>query len=221
MYAHSAASSKLKWFSYKKQFVLQLFISTYLSIRHGQFLLNGTALPDWVEAADSAENAYRKLEMSYPKFFKMDMLCKWAIIGAELLLKTNEQYRYEGMDKMKIAVVMMTGNGCIDVDKKYLASAKTVASPALFVYTLPNIMLGEICIKHGFKGEQLCMMSETPDAEELFFWVNDLLLHKDMDACLCGWIDVTEAGHEMHFFWVDKKKGAAFTKENMARCFKK
>ena len=27
------------------------------------------------------------------------------------------------------------------------------ASPALFVYTLPNIVIGEICIRHHFKGE--------------------------------------------------------------------
>lgn len=27
------------------------------------------------------------------------------------------------------------------------------ASPAVFVYTLPNIMLGQVAIKHGLKGE--------------------------------------------------------------------
>lgn len=200
---------------------MQITISRYLSIAGNDIFLNGKPLLSEGHMNRNAEEVYHQLQMHYPKFFKMDVLCKWATIGAECLLKEKEQYVYEGMDKTKIAVVLMTSSGCLDVDKKYLASTAAIASPALFVYTLPNIMLGEICIRHGFKGEQLCMMSEAPDVEELFFWVNDLLQHKGMDACLCGWVDAIEEKQDACFLWVDKKKGAAFTKENLALCFKR
>ncbi len=200
---------------------MQSFISRYSVIDYNHISLNGKPLWEQKNEVLHPEEVYRKMEMSYPKFFKMDLLCKWAIIGAECLLKEKEHYAYEAMDKTKIAVVLMTASGCLDVDKKYLASMESIASPALFVYTLPNIMLGEISIRHGFKGEQLCLMSDTPDAEELFFWVNDLLLHKNMDACLCGWINAVYEKQEVRLLWVDKKKGAAFTQENLALCLKK
>jgi hypothetical protein len=140
----------------------------------------------------AAEEVYRSVAMNYPKFFKMDLLCKWAMIGAEYLLKTENGWMYEGIDKTKIAVLLMTKTGCVDVDQKYLVSTQTIPSPALFVYTLPNIMLGEICIRHGFKGEQLSLVSETYVKEELAFWVHDLLQKRGMEACIFGWVNADE-----------------------------
>ncbi len=148
------------------------------------------------------EALYSALHSSYPKFYKMDRLCKWAWAGAEYLCSGNT-LPYEGYDKNNIAVCLSTSYGCIDVDKKYLDGI-AVPSPALFVYTLPNIMLGEICIRHGFKGEQACMVSDTFDAEELFFTVNGLL-QRGMGACLCGWVDVFDERYDVCMFWVSKK----------------
>ena len=56
----------------------------------------------------SGEEIYRTIQMNYPKFFKMDVLCKWAMIGAEYLLKKEEGYIYQGIDKEKVAVVLIT-----------------------------------------------------------------------------------------------------------------
>jgi len=164
-----------------------------------QVLINGKTV---YEDALIAEDVYRQMQMNYPKFFKMDVLCKWAMIGAEYLLKEEESYIYEKIDKTKIAVVLATKSGCLDVDKKYWESAQTLASPALFVYTLPNIMLGEICIKHGFKGEQLCIVQENFNREELFFWVNDLLKNRGMEACICGFVEASEYGVNVELEWV-------------------
>lgn len=151
-----------------------------------------------------AEDVYRSMEMNYAKFFKMDILCKWAMIGAEFLLKKEESYVYEGMDKTKIAVVLMTHSGCIDVDKKYSASTNTIPSPALFVYTLPNIMLGEICIRHGFKGEQFSLINDEFDKEEIAFLVNDLLQNRKMDACLFGWVNADSENTNIEMNWTIK-----------------
>lgn len=153
----------------------------------------------------SVEDSYRAFGCAYPKFFKMDPLCKWAWLGAELLLRKGEGFVYEGMDKSRIAVVLATGRGCLEVDKKYQESIQTIPSPALFVYTLGNIMLGEICIRHGFKGEQACLVREPESAEELCFWVKDLLDNHGMEACLCGWADAYVYQHDVSMFWVRKK----------------
>ena len=205
---------------------MQLFISKYLSIDANRIAVDGKVLLEHNDGGLVAEDAYRALAISYPKFFKMDLLCKWATLSAECLLKNDsnkeqsQRYVYEGLDKNAIAVVLMTASGCLDVDKKYLHSMETVASPALFVYTLPNIMLGEICIRHGFKGDQLSMVSEAPDVEELHFWVSDLLQNRGMDACLCGWVEAVEGKQEIRLIWVDKKSGVSFSRDNLTKYLK-
>lgn len=170
-----------------------------LSINNGLVALNNTTILHL--QTQSPEEVYRALGLTYPKFFKMDLLSKWAWLGAEVLLKTADGMRYDGLDKEKIAVTLASRNGCLSVDKRYKESMQTIASPALFVYTLPNIMLGEICIRHGFKGEQLCLMQDSFNREELNFWTDDLFKNRSMEHCLSGWIDATEDRHEVYLSW--------------------
>ena len=188
-------------------------MSTGIFIHHRVHLAN--------HAAQEPQDLYRLMQCNYMKFFKMDPLCKWAWLGAEALLTDKGGNLYDGMDKNKIAVVLMTKHGCIDVDKKYLEGLDNIPSPALFVYTLPNIMLGEISIRHGFKGEQLCLVDEYFNTEELHFWVNDLLANRGMDACLCGWADVYGEQKDICFFWVTKRAGETpFTKDKLQELYK-
>lgn len=200
-----------------------------LTISNSIQLNNRHARRDGTDIAAGAYNPlgepqelYRALGLSYMKFFKMDLLCKWAWLGAEALLMQDGNPVYEGVDKNKVAVVLMTKHGCLDVDKKYLESMKDIPSPALFVYTLPNIMLGEICIRHGFKGEQLCLVSDGFDTEEMAFWVNDLLQKRGMEACLCGWVDAWDGNRDVALHWITKNNnnGAAFTKEQLDNLYK-
>ena len=166
--------------------------------------------------AAAPEDIYRQMQFNYAKFFKMDILCKWAWLGAETLLMNNGISLLEGIDKSKIGLVMMTSHGCLEVDKKYHDSISDIPSPALFVYTLPNIMLGEICIRHGIKGEQACLVSDTFDTDEIEFWVKDLLGNRGMDACICGWADATADNHEVSLYWVTKtNKGIPFSAADM------
>lgn len=175
-------------------------ISNTKSIRNGKPLLTG----DDELVFEKPENLYRSRAFSYPKFFKMDLLSKWAWLGAECLFNENGGMLYEGLDKHKVAVVLSTAHGCLDIDKKYQNSILSIPSPALFVYTLSNIMLGEISIRHGFKGEQACLVNDGLDSEELHFWVNDLLENRGMEACLCGWVDAVDYQHDVSMFWVVK-----------------
>lgn len=142
------------------------------------------------------------MQLSYPKFFKMDLLSRWAFIGAELLCGNGSTAVYEGVLPEKIGIVLGTADGCMDVDHQYLQSMQTVASPGLFVYTLPNIMLGELSIRHGFKGEQLCLVLPDFDEAEIMYAATDLLLHGGMDACLCGWVNVADQAPDVQLTWL-------------------
>lgn len=178
----------------------------FISINKG--LTAGSALPAVaLEEEARPEEWYRRQGYSYPKFFKMDVLCKWAWLGAEALLKTERGWRYDGIDKEKIGVMLATGRGCLEVDKRYRQSMEEIPSPALFVYTLPNIMLGEICIRHGFKGEQLCLVDAAFDVEAACSWVADGLDNRGMEACLFGWADAAGDEADVTLFWASRRDG--------------
>ncbi len=146
------------------------------------------------------EALYTALQCNYPKFYKMDKLCKWAVAAAHWLFADDALLA--STDRNKVALMLTTGHGCLEVDKRYYDSM-AMPSPALFVYTLPNIMLGEICIRYGFKGEQLCMVSTSFDANEIFFSAQSLM-SQGMQACLAGWVEVTPYTHDIHLFWITK-----------------
>ena len=159
------------------------------------------------------DEIYRSLGINYIKYFKMDALSKVAFLASELLLGAAAPTQ----KSETISVVLSTAYGCLDVDQKFEESRHSIASPALFVYTLPNIMLGEICIRHKFKGEQLLFVSEVPDYDMMAFYVNDLLHNRGMTACLCGHIDAYADVERADLFWISSEpKGALFTAENLA-----
>lgn len=180
---------------------LDLNIGHWLRIKDGSLSKDGQQIMS-ATSERTAEAAYTGLEYNYPKFFKMDLLCKWAWLAAETLLSAQDGHLYDDMDKNRIGLVLATAHGCIEVDKKYSETMMSHPSPALFVYTLPNIMLGEICIRHGLKGEQACLAEDAFNAGELHFWVNDLLANRGMQACLCGWVDVTADKEDISMYWV-------------------
>jgi len=177
---------------------------TIHSLRINDGLVVKNTLPLLHLRSSSPEDMYRELGFNYLKFFKMDALCKWAWLGAEALLRTEEGMLYDGADKNKVAVVLATKHGCLAVDKRYQETLNTIPSPALFVYTLPNIMLGEICIRHGFKGEQLCLLQDGFNEQEVIFWVNDLFKNRGMEHCLFGWVDIDKDEHDVCLFWASK-----------------
>lgn len=198
-----------------------MYIRHYIQWQQQQVARNGQLLLT-VEEQNSEhipEAVYRQAGMAYPKFFKMDPLSRVAFLATELLLPAaiTEQ-------KSKIATVISTASGCLEVDKKFEESRQSLASPALFVYTLPNIMLGEIDIRHGFKGEQMCTVSEKPDTEWLSFYVGDLLQRRDTEACLCGHVEAAAGNISATLCWVSKslpasETGLAFTAKNLESIF--
>ncbi len=159
-------------------------------------------LPTSENTLSRLTDLYKKLNLNYPKFFKMDILCKSAFLASEIIIPELKAISLD-----KIAVVLSTHSGCLEVDKNFEASRANIASPALFVYTLPNIMLGEICIRHKFKGEQMCTIEPKFNPEWFSFYVTDLLLNRATDACLCGHVETTEDHIDIELFWVTKEFG--------------
>jgi hypothetical protein len=146
--------------------------------------------------------AYQHLDISYPKFYKMDNLSKLGWLATEMLLKGSDIKSYQ---PEKVGLILSNANASLDSDKRYNDSISDIPSPALFVYTLPNIMIGEICIRNNFKGEHAFFIFEKFDAAFTEMYVNNLLSTNILEACICGWVDVLDEGYKAILFLVEKK----------------
>ncbi|PSK91935.1 hypothetical protein [Taibaiella chishuiensis] len=180
-----------------------MYIEHYLNWQNNSLSRDGNLLLQLSDTLvpDIPLRVYEQAGISYPKFFKMDLLSRVAFLATELLAPD-----VRATDKSKVAVALGSASGCIDVDKKYDESRKTLASPALFVYTLPNIMLGEICIRQGFKGEQVTTISEQPDIDWLQFYVEDLLRYRHASACLAGHVEATATAIRATLLWISPSR---------------
>lgn len=163
---------------------------------------------------------YQHLQLNYPKFYKMDNLSKLGWLASEVLLRDN--FQKEKYQPEEIGLVLANCNSSLDNDIKYFESAKEIASPSLFVYTLPNIVIGEICIRNNFKGEHAFFIQDNFDTDFIEQQVNYLLNNNILQACICGWVDVLEQDYKAVLFWVEKSKKPGplvFSAENMNKVF--
>lgn len=104
----------------------------------------------------------------YMKFSKMDDYCKLGTTAVQLLL--NNVGGLSQYDPYEIALIVNTDTGCIESDLAHLdniTADEYASSPAIFVYTLPNVVAGEICIKNKFKGEGVTLVGNTDDPKTI------------------------------------------------------
>lgn len=181
-------------------------ISSYVILRNSQIILNGEVIFENKEATtlNFLQTAYDHFQINYPKFFKMDNLCKTGFLAAELLLrdkKLNEKFPSE-----EIGIIFSNANSSLDTDIKYESSISTAPSPSLFAYTLPNVLIGEICIRHRIKGEAACFVFDIFDATFQTDYVNTLFETGKVKTCISGWADYYNSKAETFFYLAETGK---------------
>jgi hypothetical protein len=198
------------------------YITTYCAISKNTVSKDGVHLfENNADLSDFLTNAYHHFELNYPKFYKMDSLSKLGWLAAEVLLKDN--FQKDNYQPVEVGVILANANSSLDDDIKYWDSVKTMASPALFVYTLPNIVIGEICIRNHFKGEQALYIQSEFNASFIAQQVGYLLDQDILQACICGWVDVFEQEYKAVLFLIEKEKrenSVLFSAENIDSIFK-
>lgn len=133
---------------------------------------------------------YREFAGDYPKFFKMDSLCKLGFIGAELLLRG-----IDACSRENAAIVLFNRNGSLVTDRNYqrtIADGNYFPSPALFVYTLANIVTGEIAIRHKIYGETSFYVLDHNDVETIERIAADTYLTSSPSCIITGWLDYND-----------------------------
>ncbi len=135
----------------------------------------------------------------------MDNLSKLAFLAADVLLKNENLNEAEN----NIALVFSNKASSLDTDRKHQATIENDAeyfpSPAVFVYTLPNICLGEISIKHRLFSENSFFIFDRFNAEHLKLYANSLLQSGKAEKTLCGWVDLDENYYDAFLYLVEKE----------------
>lgn len=157
------------------------------------------------------KNVYKSLNISYPKFYKMDDLCKPAFIASELLLQNETE--------KDIALLFSNNEASLDTDLKHQQSIQSsedyYPSPAVFVYTLPNITIGEVSIRHQLKSESAFFVAEKYQTEYMHKYAEYLLKNNKAQKVLCGWIHCLNGDYKADFYLVEKKGILEHSKEHI------
>jgi uncharacterized protein YqgQ len=165
------------------------------------------------------KNAYKFLKTDYSKFFKMDNLSKLAFLAADVLLKKENLNEEEN----NIALIFSNKASSLDTDRKHQDAIENDAeyfpSPAVFVYTLPNICLGEISIKHRLYSENSFFIFDRFNAEHLQLYANSLLRSGKAEKVLCGWVDLDENSYDAFLYLVEKEGEIEHKTEEITRLY--
>ena len=132
---------------------------------------------------------YRKCLSDDPKFYKSDPFSRLVYVGAALAVKDA----LGDCDPCRTAIILFTENGSVLADRRHLStfcgSEGFYPSPAVFVNTLPNVVLGEIAAQYGIKGETDLVMLPGRDESLMRMIVEVTLDAVRPDALVCGWAD--------------------------------
>ena len=143
---------------------------------------------------------YKKYIGNYPKYYKMDGLCRLGFVASELLLQVEKTTnKLDHIFDKERAIMLFNRSSSISSDKRYLSSISDkdnyFPSPSVFVYTLPNIVTGEIAIRNNYHGETSFYILPRKDEEQMQTIIETAFVDKKTKSLLTGWVDYEDSGH--------------------------
>ena len=140
---------------------------------------------------------YKRYVDDYPKFYKMDPLSRLGFVATELLLKAEGKRRDTASEDR--AVILFNRSSSIQADQKYLDSIidpeDYFPSPSVFVYTLPNIVTGEIAMRNLYHGETSFYITDEKDDELMKQTLSASFADTKTKSIIGGWIDYQDDSH--------------------------
>lgn len=183
------------------------YVNSYVRIRNGVFFKDGEKLISFPELSGEFGEVirafYKSLDVNYPAFYKMDNLSKLGFCASEWLLK---DLRWKDrIEERELGVILANNASCLDTDEAYYDTIRDPAryfpSPSVFVYTLPNIVIGEICIRHKIKGENMFFIQPEFDVEFMVSYIGSLLDSRAVKACIGGWIEFYKDNYDAFMYF--------------------
>ena len=197
----------------------KLYIQKYCKIKNNQVFLNGEQIfeADNLDKKEYLKRVYNFIEIKYSKFFKMDNLSKLAFLSAEFILNEIET---EGKN---IGIVLSNNASSIETDRKHQDSINDkehyYPSPAVFVYTLPNIGIGEISIRHQLKSENGFFVFENYNANFHYNYEKSLINNNKSESVLAGWVNIDKDSCEAFLYLISETGTLEHTEENLNQLY--
>lgn len=185
-----------------------LIVSSFCSVTKKEVTVNNKVIykGSGNDFSDLSNDIYTKFSIGYPKFHKMDNLSKLGFLSVELLLSDkNLNLKYPGGE---IGVIFMNSASSLDSDRHHQDTLSNrenyFPSPSIFVYTLPNVVIGEICIRHKFYGEGNFFVVEKFNTDLLVDYIEELFECNAIQCCIAGWVEFDGDDFESLVFLIEK-----------------
>lgn len=160
-----------------------------------------------VENESELTALYKSLSLDYPKFYKMDGLSKIGFLCSEYLL-VDKPHRFE--PRKDRGIICFNSSASLENDTHYEETIKDAEnffpSPSLFVYTLPNILTGEIAIRNKYLGESSFYISRSFDAEMIYHTVTEAFQDEETNSILVGWTEYYHQKKEALMMLISREK---------------
>ena len=197
----------------------KLYIQKYCNIKNNKVSLNGSLIFEETseDIKSFLKSVYQFLSPKYSKFFKMDSLSKLAFLSAEIILKDIKT------ENKNIAIILSNNASSLDTDRKHQDSINDkenyYPSPAVFVYTLPNIGIGEISIRHQIKSENGFFVFENYNANFHYNYEKSLIYNNKSESVLAGWVNIDKESYEGFLYLVSENGTIEHTEQNLKQLY--
>ena len=155
-------------------------------------------------ASEELKTEYKDLADVNLKFYKMSNLSKLGYVASCKMLKGIEL----PFEHDRVAVILASRSSSLDTDlihqKNVDKNIQEEVSPAIFVYTLANIVAAEIAIKHKFQGESTTFIMENKDMDFLKKYARLRILQDECDAVVYGWCELLKNDYEVELKLITK-----------------
>lgn len=156
-------------------------------------------------SADFFKMLYASLNLNYLKFFKMDLLSKLGFLSAEALL---QKVSLTEQEKETVGLLVFNTSSSLETDENFQQTIQNnnefFPSPSIFVYTLPNIVIGEIAIKHKLYGENRLMVVDDFNLEKIKDEAITIMNAKELKQSIVGYLDFYQDNYKSHFIYLSE-----------------
>ena len=167
------------------------YVSHSVRITSDSLTVDGKPLPVSSTGRALLTEIYREHIGDYPKFHKMDMFTRLVFVASELLIQQEGETKAEDR-----AIILFNSSSSVVADRKHIATTFSdegfFPSPSVFLYTLPNIVTGEIAIKHGYKGETSLYILDSRNDGLMEQITSSSFPQSETAGILTGWVDCSD-----------------------------
>ena len=165
-------------------------ITHSIQINQDGVTIDGSPLLVNVRGKELLTYLYKTHIGNYPRFYKMDGLAKLGFMAAELL---HQKENLEDFPSNNRAIVFFNKYSSLNADMTYMKSITDMEnyfpSPSEFVYTLPNIVCGEIAIRQNYKGETCFYILPEEDEDRIQSIIQSTFYDRKTKSVICGWLE--------------------------------